>query len=81
MTQPPLGTKRTRPGHPLVRALTVSLTIVLIVVVYAFAFDKTEVDLEEVKSPERQDALVRIIRGLSRPDLIEFAEVEAFHEV
>ena len=81
MTQPPLGTKRTRPGHPLARAFTLSLTIVLIVVVYAFAFDKTEVDLAEIKSPERQDALVRIIRGLSRPDLIEFAEVEVFHEV
>ncbi len=80
MTQAPLGIKRPRPGHPLVRALMVFLTIAVIVVVYAFAFEKTDVDLEEVKSPERRDSLVRIIRGLTRPDIIEFPEVEAFHE-
>jgi len=80
MAQDRISLKKPRPGHPLVRALMVFLTIATIVVVYAFAFDKTDVDLEEIKSPERRDSLVRILRGLARPDLIEFPEVEVFHE-
>jgi len=80
VTQAPLGTKRPRSGHPLVRVLMVFLTIAAVVVVYAFAFEKTQVDLQEIKSPVRRESLIRIIRGLTRPDLIEFAEVQVFHE-
>ena len=81
MSQERISIKRPRSGHPLIRALAVFLTIATVVVIYAFAFDKTDVDLEEVKSPERRDSLVRILRGLARPDLIEFPEAEVFHEV
>jgi phosphonate ABC transporter permease subunit PhnE len=80
MTQGRSRVRKPRPGHPLVRVLTVVFIIVVVVVVYAFAFEKTDVDLEEVKSPERRESLIRILRGLARPDLIEFPEQQAFHE-
>ncbi len=80
MTQGRSSVRKPRPGHPLVRTLTVFILIVLVVVVYAFAFEKTDVDLEEVKSPQRRESLVRILRGLARPDLISFPEEQVFHE-
>jgi phosphonate ABC transporter permease subunit PhnE len=80
VTQPSLSTKRPRTGNPIVRFAVVLLTIGVIVIVYAFAFEKTDVDLEEVKSPERRESLIRIVRGLTRPDIIEFPEVAIFHE-
>ncbi len=67
--------------NPLVRVLVIAMTIVVVVVAYAFAFDRTNVDLEPVKDEGRREQLIRIIRGLSRPDIIEFEEVATFHTV
>jgi phosphonate ABC transporter permease subunit PhnE len=70
-----------RRGRPLTRALLVLTGIFAVLVVYSFAFEKTDVDLEEVKDPNRREQLVRIIRGLAQPDLIEFEEEKAFYPV
>ena len=67
--------------NPFVRFVVVTLSIVAIVVTYAFAFDRTDVDLEPVKDEHRQVQLIRIIRGLSRPDIIDFEEMSTFHIV
>ncbi len=48
------------------------LLIVGILVVYAYGFQVTQIDLEEPQKPKRQEQLVRIIRGLARPDLVEW---------
>jgi len=66
---------------PLVRFLTITVSVSIIIVAYAFAFDRTDVDLEPIKDERRQTQLIRIIRGLSRPDIIDFEETETFHVV
>jgi phosphonate ABC transporter permease subunit PhnE len=64
--------------NPFVRFLTIALTIVTVVVVYAFAFDATDIDLAPVKDEARRPQLIRILRGLARPDLIAHEEVVTF---
>ncbi|WKZ81954.1 MAG: ABC transporter permease subunit [Acidimicrobiia bacterium] len=64
-------------ANPVTRFLTLVLTILAVVVVYAFAFERTDVDLTEVKDEQRQTQLIRIIRGLARPDLITHETEEA----
>jgi len=54
------------------------LGIFAVLVVYAFAFEKTEVDLEEIESETRRTQLTRIIRGLAHPNIIEFEETDTF---
>ncbi|RME43783.1 MAG: hypothetical protein D6796_12655, partial [Caldilineae bacterium] len=55
--------------------------VVAIVVVYAYALQVTQVDLEKPQEAKRQEQLTNILRGLAHPDLlaydIERLEVEA----
>jgi phosphonate ABC transporter permease subunit PhnE len=66
---------------PFVRFVAVAMATVAIVVAYAFAFERTDVDLEPIKDEQRRVQLIRIIRGLSRPDIIAFEDIETFHVV
>jgi phosphonate ABC transporter permease subunit PhnE len=72
-------TKETR--NPFVRFFAVATAVSIIVVAYAFAFDRTKVNLEPIKDEQRKVSLVRIIRGLSRPDILDFEAIETFHIV
>lgn len=47
----------------------------LAVLVYAYGFEKTNVDLSELQSETRQDSLVRILRTLARPELLTYETV------
>jgi len=67
--------------NPFVRFLTIALSVSIIIVAYAFAFDRTDVNLEEIKDEQRRESLVRILRGLSRPDILDFEDIETFHVV
>jgi len=67
--------------NPFVRFLAIALSVSIIVVAYAFAFDRTDVDLEPIKDEQRRTQLIRIIRGLSRPDILDFEAIETFHIV
>ncbi len=58
------------------RFFFIILGIVAAVVVYAFAFEKTDVDLEEITSETRQESLFRILRALAHPDLVTFSNEE-----
>jgi phosphonate ABC transporter permease subunit PhnE len=60
------------PQSSLWRSLRVFFLIILVVVVYAYGFQVTQVDLQEAQKPARQEQLVRIIRGLAQPDLLYF---------
>ena len=55
------------------------LSIVTILVIYAFAFERTDVSLDEIKDPGRRASLVRIVRGLARPNLIEYDETPTYY--
>jgi phosphonate ABC transporter permease subunit PhnE len=45
-------------------------------VIYAYGFEVTQVDLEDARSERRQQSLARIIRALARPALFEYDQIE-----
>jgi len=45
-------------------------------IIYAYGFQVTKVNLDETRSPRRQEQLVRILRALARPDIIEYDKEE-----
>jgi phosphonate ABC transporter permease subunit PhnE len=57
------------------------LIVVAVLIVFAYGFQVTEIDLEEPKDAKRQEQLTNVIRSLARPDLttsdIERIEVNA----
>ena len=52
------------------RSLLLALIIILGVVVYAFGYEVTDVQLDEIRSETRRTQLVRVIRDLARPELL-----------
>jgi ABC-type phosphate/phosphonate transport system permease subunit len=54
----------------------VLLAIILGIVVYSYAFEKTGVNFDEIQDETRQASLVRIIRALAHPDLLTYEAVE-----
>jgi phosphonate ABC transporter permease subunit PhnE len=54
------------------RTLFIVILLLASFVIYAFAFAKTDVSLDEIKSETRQEQLFRILRALARPDLIRY---------
>ncbi len=70
-TLPP-GTKEEPRPRRWRRALALILAIVAAVWVYAFAFDRVDVSLDEIQSETRQAQLFRILRALAQPDLVTF---------
>ncbi len=58
------------------RSLGIFVAIILAVLVYAYGFQVTKVNLEETKSARRQEQLLRIIRALAKPDLFAYEKEE-----
>ncbi len=54
------------------RWLLIIILLLSAFVVYAFAFAKTDVSLDEIQSETRQEQLFRILRALAKPDLIRY---------
>lgn len=59
-----------------VRSLLTGLLVLLALVIYAYGFQVTKVNLEETKSETRQTQGQRIIRALFQPDLITYDKQE-----
>ena len=57
-------------------SLKVGLLAFLFMVVIAYGFQITKVDLEELRSETRQESLIRVTRALAKPDLFEYEQVE-----
>ncbi len=66
---PPAGQKHRKGWR---RALTLTIIVLSVFVVYAFAFAKTDVSLEEIQSETRQEQLFKILRALAHPNLITY---------
>lgn len=70
--------KNTQPGPRFIRTLLVTIVIV---VVFAYGFQVTQINLEEPKKERRQEQLLNVLRSLARPDLTEYEterlEIEA----
>jgi phosphonate ABC transporter permease subunit PhnE len=60
----------------LLRSIGLGLGIIAAIVVYAYGFQVTKVNLAETKSERRQEQLIRIIRALAQPDLVEYDREE-----
>ena len=58
------------------RSMRLVLFILAAVLIYAYGFQVTNVNLDEIQSEVRQTRLVRIIRALFQPDLFEFERDE-----
>src|SRR5512133_1224332 len=65
-----------KPKASIWRSLGIGAAIIAAVVIYAYGFQVTKVNLEETKSPRRQEQLLRIIRALAKPDLFVYAKEE-----
>ncbi|HSJ34485.1 MAG TPA: ABC transporter permease subunit [Acidimicrobiia bacterium] len=67
-TLPPDESRPPRRRHP----LFIILAAVIGIVVYALAFQQTEVRLDEITSETRQQSLARILRALAQPNLVTY---------
>lgn len=61
-------------GQNFLKSLGLGLALLSGFVIYAYGFQVTQVDLEETQSPRRQEQLIRILRALARPHIIEFEQ-------
>jgi len=64
-----------KPSSPM-RSVRLGLWIVVGLLIYAYGFQVTNVNLDEIQSETRQTRLQRIIRALFRPDLFEYDREE-----
>lgn len=58
------------------KSLLFILGMIALVLIYAYGFEKTDVNLDEIESPSRQESLIRVIRALAHPDLVTYDRVE-----
>jgi phosphonate ABC transporter permease subunit PhnE len=65
-----------QPKASIWRSLGIGAAIVAAVVIYAYGFQVTKVNLVETKSPRRQEQLIRIIRALAKPEIFEYDREE-----
>ncbi|HEX9029585.1 MAG TPA: hypothetical protein VF823_10465, partial [Anaerolineales bacterium] len=56
------------------KSLGLGLAILVVLVIYAYGFQVTQVNFTEIRSPQRQASLARVLRALARPDLIRYQE-------
>ena len=60
----------------LAKSLRLGLIILTVLVVYAYGFAVTEVNLDEFRNEQRQQSRVRVLRALARPDIFEYEQEE-----
>ncbi|MFZ5920668.1 MAG: ABC transporter permease subunit [Chloroflexota bacterium] len=58
------------------KSLQVGLVTLLAMVIFAYGFQITRVNLEELRSENRQQSLIRVTRALAKPDLFEYDQAE-----
>lgn len=58
------------------RSLWILIGILSGFVIYAYAFETTDVNLDKIKDETRQVQLVRVLRALARPDLLDYETVD-----
>jgi phosphonate ABC transporter permease subunit PhnE len=58
------------------KSIKIGLLALLVMVIYAYGFQITKVNLEELRSEQRQTSLQRVMRALAKPDIIEYDQTE-----
>jgi len=64
----------------LLKSIGLGLAVLVVLVVYAYGFQVTQVDFAETSSEVRLTQLTRILRALAHPDIIEFEQEETIVE-
>lgn len=54
------------------KSLRVGLIFLAGILIYAYGFEITKINLEELRSEKRQESLVRVTRALAQPDIFEY---------
>jgi phosphonate ABC transporter permease subunit PhnE len=54
------------------RSIKVGLASLLVMVILAYGFQITRVNLEELSSKQRQESLIRVLRTLAKPDFLAY---------
>ena len=60
----------------ILRSLGVGLAVIAVIIIYAFGFQVTKVNLDETRNPRRQQQLTRILRALAKPDLLTYEKTQ-----
>jgi phosphonate ABC transporter permease subunit PhnE len=58
------------------KSIQVGLFTFLALIVFAYGFQITKVNLEELRSEKRQQSLVRVTRALAQPEILEYDQTE-----
>ncbi len=58
------------------KSVQLGLAILAGLVIYAYGFQVTKVDLEDLRSERRQESLIRVMRALAKPDIIAYDQKE-----
>ena len=58
------------------KSLQFGLVLLAGLMIYAYGFQITKVDLEDLRSERRQESLTRVLRALARPDIFEYDQTE-----
>jgi phosphonate ABC transporter permease subunit PhnE len=58
------------------KSIRTGLAVLLVLIVFAYGFEITDIDLEQLRSEQRQQSLQRVTRALAQPDIFEFEKEE-----
>ena len=58
------------------KSIQLGLAVMAVLIVYAYGFEITQIDLEQLQSEQRQTSLQRVMRALARPDILEYDKEE-----
>ena len=58
------------------KSVQLGLAILAGLMIYAYGFQITKVDLEDLRSERRQQSLVRVMRALAKPDIVAYDQEE-----
>ncbi|MCL4271028.1 MAG: ABC transporter permease subunit [Anaerolineales bacterium] len=54
------------------KSIRTGLIFLIVAVILAYGFEITKIDLEELRSEQRQQSLIRVTRALAQPDIFEY---------
>ncbi|MEW6406105.1 MAG: ABC transporter permease subunit [Chloroflexota bacterium] len=58
------------------KSIQLGLAVLAGLLVYAYGFQVTQVDLEDLRSERRQQSMERVLRALARPEIFEYEQAE-----
>jgi phosphonate ABC transporter permease subunit PhnE len=58
------------------QSIRLGLGTFVVLIIFAYGFEITKVSLEELRSPQRQESLIRVTRALFQPDLFAYEQEE-----